>query len=81
MCVDKSPSCFHSNLIQPPGMMLRPAVFDLRVFRAEDIPQSKLCCADNYPDTAFICMANKLIVSLIYCLQWTRLLVRQLKNP
>ena len=32
--------CFHSNLIQPPGMMLRPAVFDLRVFRAEDIPQS-----------------------------------------
>lgn len=27
------------NLIQPPGMMLRPAVFDLRVFRAEDIPQ------------------------------------------
>jgi len=33
--------CFHSNLIQPPGMMLRPAVFDLRVFRAEDIPQSR----------------------------------------
>ena len=30
-----------SNLIQPPGMMLRPAVFDLRVFRAEDIPQSR----------------------------------------
>jgi len=27
------------NLIQPPGMMLRPAVFDLRVYRAEDIPQ------------------------------------------
>ena len=33
--------CFPSNLIQPPGMMLRPAVFDLRVFRAEDIPQSR----------------------------------------
>ena len=32
---------FDSNLIQPPGMMLRPAVFSLRVFRAEDIPQSK----------------------------------------
>lgn len=27
------------NLIQPPGMMLRPAVFSLRVYRAEDIPQ------------------------------------------
>lgn len=27
------------NLIQPPGMMLRPAVFSLRIFRAEDIPQ------------------------------------------
>ena len=31
---------FHSNLIQPPGMMLRPAVFSLKVYRAEDIPQS-----------------------------------------
>lgn len=27
------------NLLQPPGMMLRPAVFSLRIFRAEDIPQ------------------------------------------
>ncbi|XP_073239418.1 myoferlin-like [Porites lutea] len=27
------------NLIQPPGMMLRPAFFSLKVFRAEDIPQ------------------------------------------
>lgn len=33
-------SLFHSNLIQPPGMMLRPAVFSLKVYRAEDIPQS-----------------------------------------
>ena len=39
-----------SNLIQPPGMMLRPAVFSLTVFIAEDIPQSEFltllinCC-------------------------------------
>ena len=32
---------FGSNLIQPPGMMLRPAFFSLKVFKAEDIPQSK----------------------------------------
>lgn len=35
------------NLIQPPGMMLRPAVFDLRVFRAEDIPQMDSAAAEQ----------------------------------
>ncbi|XP_068709292.1 myoferlin-like isoform X2 [Montipora foliosa] len=28
-----------SNLLQPSGVMLRPAVFSLKVYRAEDIPQ------------------------------------------
>ena len=31
-----------SNLLQPSGVMLRPAVFSLKVYRAEDIPQSEL---------------------------------------
>ena len=30
-----------SNLLQPSGVMLRPAVFSLKVYRAEDIPQSE----------------------------------------
>jgi len=34
---------FFRNLLQPSGVMLRPAVFSLKVYRAEDIPQSKLC--------------------------------------
>ena len=33
-------SCFR-NLLQPSGVELRPATFSLKVFRAEDIPQSK----------------------------------------
>ena len=32
---------FTSNLLQPSGVMLRPAVFSLKVYRAEDIPQSE----------------------------------------
>lgn len=35
------------NLIQPPGMMLRPAVFSLKIFRAEDIPQMDSAVADQ----------------------------------
>ena len=34
--------CFR-NLLQPSGVMLRPAVFSLKVYRAEDIPQSEYC--------------------------------------
>ena len=29
------------NLLRPAGVMLRPATFKLKVFRAEDIPRSK----------------------------------------
>ena len=32
---------FTSNLLQPSGVMLRPAIFSLKVYRAEDIPQSE----------------------------------------
>ena len=38
-----------SNLLQPSGVMLRPAVFSLKVYRAEDIPQSKLNHSSMFP--------------------------------
>ena len=31
-----------SNLLKPAGMMLRPATFIMKLYRAEDIPQSLL---------------------------------------
>ena len=31
---------FCRNLLQPSGVMLRPAIFSLKVYKAEDIPQS-----------------------------------------
>ena len=34
-----------SNLLCPAGVMLRPGMFSLKVYRAEDIPQSKICIA------------------------------------
>lgn len=37
-----------SNLLQPSGVMLRPAVFSLKVYRAEDIPQSKITRKDKH---------------------------------
>lgn len=33
---------FYSNLLCPAGVMLRPGMFSLKVYRAEDIPQSKI---------------------------------------
>ena len=33
---------FHSNLLRPAGVGLQDAVFTFKVYRAEDLPQSKL---------------------------------------
>lgn len=46
------------NLLQPSGVMLRPAVFSLKVYRAEDIPQSKYC---------FMNIVNDLLLDYVYC--------------
>ena len=36
-----TPNISCSNLLHPSGVMLRPATFSLKVYKAEDIPQSK----------------------------------------
>lgn len=45
-----------SNLLLPAGMTLRWATLSLKVFRAEDIPQSKTRCS-NY----FIIVTNQIV--------------------
>jgi hypothetical protein len=40
-------ACF-SNLLQPAGVQLRPAVFRLKIFSAEELPQSKCSMTKNW---------------------------------
>ena len=40
---------FRSNLLRPSGVTLQPALFSLKVFMAEDLPQSKDTCFKRQP--------------------------------
>ena len=61
--------CFR-NLLQPSGVMLRPAVFSLKVYRAEDIPQSEYYIIKGLVSSwlqLWICRQMYVWTELAYC--------------
>lgn len=64
-----------SNLLLPAGVALRSAVLSLKVYRAEDMPQSELCSTEHC-----YCVVQSGFVIMLFTfspfVQWTMLLHR-----
>lgn len=45
-CVEEKED-IEGNLLRPAGLSLRGATFTMRIFRAEDLPQSEFWCSYN----------------------------------
>lgn len=63
-CVEEKED-IEGNLLRPAGLSLRGAVFSLRIFRAEDLPQSQ------FPGVSSVHLLVKQKPRRLVLLQWT----------